>query len=84
MCELYKDYTSLLNHNEQLQFNVGHVTNVGTARENNEDSYVVAPALGLWLVADGLGGHEDGEIASAIVATKVMELKKGDSRYAKH
>lgn len=42
-------------------------TNVGHRRDNNEDSFLSLPEQGLWLVADGMGGHEAGEVASAIV-----------------
>lgn len=37
-------------------------------RDNNEDTYLSLPEHGLWLVADGMGGHQAGEVASAIVA----------------
>jgi serine/threonine protein phosphatase PrpC len=39
----------------------------GLVRENNEDCFLSQPESGLWLVADGMGGHEAGEVASAIV-----------------
>lgn len=42
-------------------------TNKGLLRENNEDSFLSLPERGLWAVADGMGGHEAGEVASAIV-----------------
>ena len=39
----------------------------GLLRDNNEDCFLSRPEHGLWLVADGMGGHEAGEVASAIV-----------------
>jgi PPM family protein phosphatase len=39
----------------------------GLTRDNNEDCFLSRPEHGLWLVADGMGGHEAGEVASAIV-----------------
>ncbi len=39
----------------------------GLVRDNNEDCFLSQPEHGLWLVADGMGGHEAGEVASAIV-----------------
>ena len=36
----------------------------GMAREGNEDSFVVAPEIGFFAVADGMGGHNAGEVAS--------------------
>ena len=42
-------------------------THPGLKRGNNEDCYEADPTLGLWLVADGVGGHASGEVASAIV-----------------
>ncbi|MBS0431070.1 MAG: serine/threonine-protein phosphatase [Proteobacteria bacterium] len=44
----------------------GHATHVGLRRAHNEDTYWADAALGLWLVADGMGGHEHGEVASAV------------------
>lgn len=38
----------------------------GLVRDNNEDCFLSQPETGLWLVADGMGGHEAGEVASAI------------------
>jgi protein phosphatase len=44
---------------------IGAATDVGRVREGNEDGYLVDEAVGLMAVADGMGGHRAGEVASA-------------------
>ena len=46
----------------------------GCVRSNNEDYYLLAPALGLYLVADGMGGAQAGEHASQLAAETVGEF----------
>jgi len=49
----------------------GSRTDIGSVREQNEDSLVVAPPL--FVVADGMGGHEAGEVASEIAVEIIQE-----------
>ena len=41
------------------------LSNAGPVRKTNEDSFISDPALQLFMVADGMGGHAAGEIASS-------------------
>jgi len=50
----------------------GHLTHSGLHRELNEDTYYGDSQLGLWLVADGMGGHAHGELASALAREAIV------------
>jgi len=43
------------------------VTDKGLQRDSNEDCFLSRPEKGLWVIADGMGGHQAGEVASALV-----------------
>lgn len=54
-------------------------THPGLVRAVNEDAYFADPELGLWLIADGMGGHQAGEVASAIVVKELPQcIQKGE------
>lgn len=50
------------------------MSNVGMKRFQNEDSYLINPDLGLFMVADGMGGHLGGEYASKLAVATVEEV----------
>jgi len=54
-------------------------THPGLRRDSNEDAYAARPDLGLFLVADGMGGHAAGEVASKITA-ETIEAFTHDTR----
>lgn len=49
-------------------------TDVGLRRKVNEDSLLVRTERGLWAVADGMGGHDAGDVASSKVTESLLEL----------
>lgn len=56
----------------------GHLTHPGLRRQLNEDTYYGDTGLGLWLVADGMGGQACGEVASALAREVIVsEVRRG-------
>jgi protein phosphatase len=56
-----------------MRFSCAARTDVGVVRSGNEDTYLMADERGLFVVADGMGGHAAGEVASEMAARLVAE-----------
>jgi len=59
-----------------MNFKIGHGTHTGIKRDHNEDTYGISHDGDLWLVADGMGGHDHGELASAMARDSVLHFHK--------
>jgi protein phosphatase len=50
------------------------LTHKGCVRDRNEDRFLLEPVSGVWLVADGMGGHDAGEVASATIVEHLAAM----------
>jgi len=66
-------------HDSLLRFHTGAATHVGKVRQRNEDSYLARPDVGLWAVADGMGGLEAGDVASRTVIDALKTIERPSS-----
>ena len=66
--------TSAFDESTPLYFRSAAATDTGRARNNNEDGFVDRPEAGVWAVADGMGGHSDGEVASRMVCDALADF----------
>jgi PPM family protein phosphatase len=81
-----KKILGILDKKEMLKMAEG-ATDVGKVREGNEDYYLVRPERKLYIVADGMGGHNAGEVASknateivdAYFTPELLSQLKGDN-----
>jgi protein phosphatase len=59
-----------------MQLNSWCLTDKGLRRDSNQDAFLINKDLGLYIVADGMGGHSGGEVASALAVKTVEEFIK--------
>jgi serine/threonine protein phosphatase PrpC len=53
-------------------------SDIGAVRKVNEDALIEMPDIGIWLVADGMGGHQKGDFASQTVVDVVSDIRPSE------
>lgn len=62
-----------------MSWNSSTLSHVGNVRKLNEDSCLDRAEIGLWVVADGMGGHAAGDLASQLIVNTLAKLPAPDS-----
>lgn len=63
-----------MGENDLFLFDVAARSDVGRVREHNEDSFATLSSSGVWVVADGMGGHQAGDVASGIITEEIESI----------
>ncbi|CDH43521.1 MAG: serine/threonine-protein phosphatase [Candidatus Competibacteraceae bacterium] len=63
-----------MNQKTTFQWSSAGRSHVGMVRAINEDACLAMPELGLWTVADGMGGHEAGDVASRMIVEALQQI----------
>ena len=56
------------------KYSAAAATDVGHVRANNQDAHALRTDIGVWMVADGMGGYSDGDVASRMVCDTLTTL----------
>ena len=67
-----------MNQKAPFSFYSAGSTDVGCVRKRNEDNILLLPEQGLWVIADGAGGHSDGHVASQLIVDNLKAFQKTD------
>lgn len=59
---------------ECFLFDDAALSHQGVVRQHNEDNLVAMPDIGVWAVADGMGGHQAGDVASRIIIEEISSI----------
>jgi serine/threonine protein phosphatase PrpC len=62
-----------MNTTPAMRWSSASLTDAGTVHTVNQDACLDLPAIGLWVVADGVGGHNEGEIASQLIVETLSQ-----------
>jgi serine/threonine protein phosphatase PrpC len=60
----------------EVAFTYSGITHTGRVRTRNEDSFICLPEQELWVVADGMGGHEAGDFASQTITEQAEKFSR--------
>ncbi len=63
-------------HNPRYRLETGAISHTGCVRDHNEDRLLAAPDLGIWLVADGMGGHFGGDVAAQMLVDNAASVHR--------
>ncbi|HTE39601.1 MAG TPA: type VI secretion system-associated protein TagF [Steroidobacteraceae bacterium] len=73
------DYAdTLVSEAVHLSYRSAALSDVGHTRSTNQDAFLERPEIGLWVVADGMGGHKNGDLASRMVCDVLSDLVPAD------
>lgn len=65
--------------NSHLCWQSWAITDTGKRRKHNEDSLLDKPDARLWVVADGMGGHQAGDVASQLIVNRLKTFSASDA-----